>query len=146
MKRLIFILAISLLLTHSATAQTKDSSANFQAEIVKTNSPESLDLKIISVTNNDFELKAKDLIQVNLKDQTTSLQAEDLISGSIYHWQAEVNSETIDWYMIKDYTLIHRPRLKAQARKLISYATALATVLSMLVAEKIIQKAKASIV
>ncbi len=146
MKRLIFILAISLLLTHPATAETKDSSANFQAEIVKINSQESLDLKILSVTDNDFQLAAKDFIQVNLKDQTTSLQTEDLINGTIYHWQAEVNNETIDWYMIKDYTLIYRPKLKAQEKKLISYAAALAAVLSMLLAEKIIQKAKASIV
>lgn len=141
MKYLAFTLTLFLLITASTFAQNSQSQqATFQAEIVKMDKNEA-DIKILKVSPNDFKLASKDFVHVafrtNIKPAT--LQPEDIISGTVFYFEAEVNKQAIDSYLISDYKLDNRPILKAQGLKLISCSSVLVLITILIILEKLRQ-------
>jgi len=144
MKRLIFTLIISLTLAAQVHAGSNEAnSADFTAKIIN-NSQSEADIQILSVSDNNFELSKQDFINVNFASSSPaqSLQAEDIITGQIFYFQADVNNQSVDWYLVKDYQLSKRPLIKSHSRKIITISASLLSVLALLAAEKIIQDSR----
>lgn len=144
MKRLIFTLIISLTLAAQVHAGSNEiNSADFTAQIIN-NSQSEADIQILSVSDNNFQLSKQDFIHVNFASSSPaqSLQAEDIITGQIFYFQADVNNQSVDWYLIKDYQLSKRPLIKSHSRKIITASAALLSVLALLATEKIIQDSR----
>ena len=144
MKRLIFTLIISLTLAAQVHAGSNETNrADFTAQIIN-NSQSEADIQILSVSNNNFQLSKQDFIHVNFASSSPAqiLQAEDIITGQIFYFQADVNNQSVDWYLVKDYQLSKRPLIKSHSRKIITISASLLSVLALLAAEKIIQDSR----
>ena len=144
MKRLIFTLIISLTLAAQVHAGSNEiNSTDFTAQIIN-NSQSEADIQILSVSDNNFQLSKQDFIHVNFASSSPAqiLQTEDIITGQIFYFQADVNNQSVDWYLIKDYQLSKRPLIKSHSRKIITASAALLSVLALLAAEKIIQDSR----
>lgn len=117
--------------------------ATFTAQIIN-NSQSEADIQILSVSDNNFQLSKQDFINVNFASSSPAqtLQAEDIITGQIFYFQADVNNQSVDWYLVKDYQLSKRPLIKSHSRKIITISASLLSVLVLLAAEKIIQDSR----
>ena len=144
MKRLIFTLITSLTLAAQVHAGSNEiNSTDFTAQIIN-NSQSEADIQILSVSDNNFQLSKQDFIHVNFASSSPAqiLQTEDIITGQIFYFQADVNNQSVDWYLVKDYQLSKRPLIKSHSRKIITASAALLSVLALLAAEKIIQDSR----
>lgn len=147
MKKLFFILGLFFIIIPSVFAQTEPApSAYFKAEVfnMQVDSREA-DLKIISVSDNSFKLINGDFIHVDFAQgvDVKNIEPEDIIDGTINFWQADVNKETVDWYMVTESKLNHRQIFDDREMKLIGLSTAFFVIVGLFVWEqrrKIISK------
>jgi len=150
MKIFVFMFLLLLaLITNPVKAQTDQTpSAIFKAEVFNTDtSGEEADLKIITVSENSFKLAPGDLIHINFA-KTAGItpevfQLEDIITGKILYWELDLNNESIEWYMVTDHNLDHRPRFKAKEMTMIKYGLLLIFVFILILLEKLRQQIKA---
>ncbi len=137
MKKLFFILTSLLIIASPVFAQTELlPSAYFKAEVfnMRAESREA-DLKIISAGDNSFKLIKGDFIQVNFAQgvDVKNIESEDIIDGTVNFMQADVNKEMVDWYMVTDCKLNHRPMFNDREMKLIGLSTAFVVIVGVLI-------------
>lgn len=125
-------------------AQAQSLEAGFSGQIVKVINEKEAEVRINSLSQNQFQLLPGEIIRVNFypSEAKSELTTESLLSGKLYYNQAQVNQDLIDWYMVKDYQVSPPPRLSNRARQLLALVLGLVAVGSVLATEKIRQNRK----
>lgn len=144
MKRLLVIILGCWLLLASPCRAESLNSTSFTGQLMSQAINNEAEVKIISLSQNDFSLLPGEIIRVNFypSEAGSELNIGALVSGKLFYRQAEVNQELVDWYLVKDYQVSPPPLLSEQNRKLLAMILALVGISSLLAAEKIRQKNK----